>query len=181
MKKFLLAKVKRQEESILNCLRKLEIPSILAVDFDGCLTDDHVFVDENGGEFVRASRKDGLGAGRLKALGITVLIVSTEKNPVVSHRANKMQVEVRQAVQDKKKTLHDYAKEKGVIREKIWAIGNDVNDFGLFDSAGFSMCPSDASTEVKSIANIVLPVKGGDGILNFLAGAIEASHNLAQI
>lgn len=178
MKKFLLAKAKKQEKFVIDCLRKLETPSILAIDFDGCLTDDHVFVDENGVEFVRASRKDGLGAGRLKALGITVLIMSTEKNPVVSHRANKMQVEVRQAVRDKKKALRDYAQDKGVIREKIWAIGNDVNDIGLFDSAGFTMCPNDASIELKSIANIVLPVKGGDGILNFLARAIEASNNL---
>lgn len=178
MKNFLLAKTRRQERFTIDCLRKLETPSILAIDFDGCLTDDHVFVDENGGEFVRASRKDGLGAGRLKALGITVLIVSTEKNPIVSHRANKMQVEVRQAVHDKKKTLGDYAKVKGVNREKIWAVGNDVNDIGLFDSAGFTMCPSDASTEVKLIANLVLPLKGGDGILNFLAGAIEASNKL---
>ena len=75
------------------------IPKLLAIDFDGCLTEDYVLVDEHGTEFVRVSRKYGLGAGRLRSLGLTVLIISTEENLVVSQRAKKIKVEVIQGVQ----------------------------------------------------------------------------------
>jgi YrbI family 3-deoxy-D-manno-octulosonate 8-phosphate phosphatase len=156
-------------------LSKLEKPKILAIDFDGCLTNDYVLVDETGKEFVRVTRKDGLGAGRLKLLGIEVFIVSTEENLVVSQRARKMRVEVQQGVQNKKQALNEIAQSRGISREKIWAIGNDVNDLGLFESAGLSLCPRDASPEIKSTADLVLPINGGEGILNFLASALSSA------
>ena len=148
-------------------------PKLLAIDFDGCLTDDHVLVDEHGAEFVRVSRKDGLGAGRLRSLGVTVLIISTEENLVVSQRAKKIKVEVIQGVQNKQVALEDFAQRRGIERNYIWAVGNDINDIGLFKSAGLSLCPSDASSEIKAISDVILPIQGGEGILNFLAKLLE--------
>lgn len=175
MKNFLFGWAEREQRSAKNHLSKLDKPEILAIDFDGCLTDDHVLVDETGKEFVRASRKDGLGAGRLKLLGIAVVIVSTEENLVVSQRAKKMQVEVRQGVQNKQLALNEFAQSRGIAREKIWAVGNDVNDLSLFESASLTLCPRDASPEIKSIADLILPINGGEGILNFLANALETN------
>jgi N-acylneuraminate cytidylyltransferase len=137
------------------------------------LTDDHVLVDEHGVEFVRVSRKDGLGAGRLRQLGISVVIISSEANSVVSKRAAKIKVDAIQGVQNKKVALEEFAQNRGISKNFIWAIGNDVNDTGLFESAGLSLCPSDASTEIKAIADVVLPIQGGEGILNYLARLIE--------
>ncbi len=158
-------------------LKEMKEPKILAIDFDGCLTDDYVLVDATGNEFVRASRKDGLGASRLQALGITVVIVSTEENSVVSQRARKMKVEVRQGVQNKQKALSEFAESKNIGIENIWAIGNDVNDISLFEAASFTMCPKDSSVEIKDIANLMLPVKGGEGILNYLVRILEVKHS----
>ena len=157
-------------------ISRLYPPELLAIDFDGCLTDDHVLIDETGKEFVRVSRKDGLGAGRLKALGITVIIISTEENLVVSQRAKKMKVEVRQGVLNKQVALEEFAHGLGIDRERTWAIGNDVNDTSLFQAAGVTICPSDASVEIKAIADLTLPVKGGKGILNFLAKSLEKNR-----
>ena len=148
-------------------------PELLAIDFDGCLTDDHVLVDEHGTEFVRVSRKDGLGAGRLKSLGVMVLIISTEENLVVSQRAKKIKVEVIQGVQNKQTALEIFAQSRGIAKNSIWAVGNDVNDIGLFKSAGLSLCPSDASSEIKAISDVILPIQGGEGILNYLAKLVE--------
>jgi YrbI family 3-deoxy-D-manno-octulosonate 8-phosphate phosphatase len=153
-------------------------PKLLAIDFDGCLTDDHVLVDEYGTEFVRVSRKDGLGAGRLRSLGVTVLIISTEENLVVSQRAKKIKVEVMQGVQNKQTALEVFAQSRGIAKNSIWAVGNDINDIGLFKSAGLSLCPSDASSEIKAISDVILPIQGGEGILNYLAKLLETmSHS----
>jgi N-acylneuraminate cytidylyltransferase len=154
-------------------LRPHERPKLLAVDFDGCLTDDHVLIDENGNEFVRVSRKDGLGASRLKNLGVLVLIVSSEKNLVVSTRAAKIQVDVLQGIQNKQVALQEFASCRGIAKSEIWAVGNDVNDLSLFSAAGRAICPKDAAEEVKASSDVVLPIKGGEGILNYLARIIE--------
>jgi N-acylneuraminate cytidylyltransferase len=156
---------------------RLSTPKMLAIDFDGCLTDDNVFLDKIGNEFVRVSRKDGLGAERLMAMGIAVVIISTEENLVVSQRAKKMKVNVRQGVRNKQIALGEFAQSRGISKENIWAIGNDINDLSLFESAGYTMCPSDASIEIKSAANLILPIKGGEGVLNYLARLLESKPN----
>ena len=45
---------------------QLKSVKALVMDFDGVLTDDHAFVDQNGIESVRVSRSDGLGLEQLR-------------------------------------------------------------------------------------------------------------------
>ena len=75
-------------------------PLIIFTDFDGCLTDDRVWLNELGEEFVAANRKDGLAVMRLKNFGIQVVIASTETNKVVLARGNTMGVEVLKGLAD---------------------------------------------------------------------------------
>ena len=60
---------------------------LVILDFDGVLTDNRVYVMEDGREAVACHRGDGWGIGILKQAGIEVMILSTERNPVVSARA----------------------------------------------------------------------------------------------
>ena len=74
----------------------------LVMDFDGVHTDDTASVDSSGGESVRVSRRDGLGLERLRKSGrCRLLILSKERNPVVSRRAEKLGIECLQACEDK--------------------------------------------------------------------------------
>ena len=49
-------------------IRKSKLPKIIFTDFDGCLTDDRVWVNQDGEEFVAANRKDGLAINLFKEL-----------------------------------------------------------------------------------------------------------------
>ena len=89
-------------------LKKQELPKIIFTDFDGCLTDDRVWLNQEGEEFVAANRKDGLAINRLKELGITVVITSTETNKVVSARAQKLGIEALQGLSNKVQALENY-------------------------------------------------------------------------
>ena len=89
-------------------LKNQEIPKIIFTDFDGCLTDDRVWLNQDGEEFVAANRKDGLAINRLKKLGITVVITSTETNKVVSARAQKLGIEALQGLTDKVTSIDNY-------------------------------------------------------------------------
>tara|TARA_B100001964_G_scaffold136629_1_gene150796 strand:+ start:684 stop:917 length:234 start_codon:yes stop_codon:yes gene_type:complete len=63
---------------------------LIIYDFDGVMTDNKVYVDQNGNEMVQVNRADGLSIAKIKKLGIKQIIISTEKNPVVSARASKL-------------------------------------------------------------------------------------------
>jgi YrbI family 3-deoxy-D-manno-octulosonate 8-phosphate phosphatase len=155
-------------------LHKIQKPKIIFTDFDGCLTDDRVWLNQEGEEFVAANRKDGLAVNRLKNLGIQVVITSTETNKVVLARGNKMGVEVLQGLVDKAESIEQYLNQKNLSWKDVWYIGNDVNDLGAIRKAKFSICPSDAVKAVKKEVDLKLKTKGGYGVLSELATLLES-------
>jgi N-acylneuraminate cytidylyltransferase len=64
--------------------------SLVVFDFDGVMTDNRVWVDQNGVESVAANRSDGMGVEMLLAAGFKGVIISSEPNPVVAARAKKI-------------------------------------------------------------------------------------------
>ncbi len=154
-------------------LRNSKIPKIIFTDFDGCLTDDRVWLNQEGEEFVAANRKDGLAVKRLKNLGIQVVIASTETNKVVLARGNKMGVDVLQGLADKAEAIEQYLEQKNLSWNDIWYIGNDVNDLGAIERSNLSICPADAVKKVRKSVDVVLKTKGGYGILSEIATLLE--------
>ena len=155
-------------------LKKLELPKVIFTDFDGCLTDDRVWLNQDGEEFVAANRKDGLAINRLKALGIRVVITSTETNRVVTARAIKLGIEALQGLLDKVEAIENYISKNNLTWKDSWYIGNDVNDLGAIRKARFSICPSDAVKVVKKEVDLKLKTKGGYGVLSELVTLIES-------
>ena len=157
-------------------IKKSKLPKIIITDFDGCLTDDRVWLNQDGEEFVAANRKDGLAVKRLKTLGIEVLIASTETNKVVLARGNKMGVEVLQGLADKAEAIEQYLKQKNLSWNDVWYIGNDVNDLGAIERANLSLSPADAVKKVRNTVDIVLQTKGGSGILSEIVTELEKTN-----
>lgn len=138
--------------------------SLVAMDFDGVLTDNIVYVDENGVEKVATSRGDSMGIRLVReALPIEFIVISTEVNPVVTARCKKLKLEVYQGIKDKPAVLRNVMQQKGISAEEIVFIGNDVNDLGCLDMAGYAVVPADAEPEVIRSADLVLNRKGGRG------------------
>jgi N-acylneuraminate cytidylyltransferase len=154
-------------------LHKVQKPKILFTDFDGCLTDDRVWLNQEGEEFVAANRKDGLAVKRLKNLGIQVVIASTETNKVVFARGNKMGVEVLQGLADKAESIDQYLKQKNLSWNEVWYIGNDVNDLGAIEKAKLSISPADAVKKVRKAVDVILKTNGGYGVLSEIASLLE--------
>jgi YrbI family 3-deoxy-D-manno-octulosonate 8-phosphate phosphatase len=153
-----------------------KIPKILFTDFDGCLTDDRVWLNQDGEEFVVTNRKDGLAVKRLKNLGIQVVITSTETNKVVLARGKKMGVEVLQGLVDKAESIEQYLKQKNLTWSDVWYIGNDVNDLGAIGKAKLSISPADAIKKVRKTVDVVLKTNGGRGILSEIVTELEKSN-----
>lgn len=153
--------------------RKRPLPEkvkLLVMDFDGVLTDDRVYVNEEGIEMVAASRADGMGLERLRKMtDIDAVVISKEKNPVVTVRCSKMDIPVIQNVADKQSVLLSYLEDRKLKAGEVVYIGNDLNDLPCFPVVGFAAAPSDAVREVKRQADLVLDKKGGKGAVRELA------------
>lgn len=147
--------------------KRRKLPSkitLVAMDFDGVLTDNLVYVDQNGNERVGSSRGDSMGIRLVReTLPINFVVISTETNPVVSARCKKIGLEVFQGINDKRAVLIELLKERNIPARETVFIGNDVNDLGCFDVAAYAVTPADAEPEVKRRADTVLTRNGGKG------------------
>ena len=149
-----------------------EEPALLALDFDGVLTDDRVYVTEEGKEMVACTRGDGLGITLLRRAGFPVVVFSTEKNPVVAARCAKLQVECIQGCADKTQELKRALSQKGIPAFNVIFVGNDVNDIGCLRLAGCGFAVADAHPMLKQVADGVLSHPGGHGAVRELAEMI---------
>ena len=146
---------------------KLKIDDIHAFifDFDGVLTNNKVYTDSSGNESVICSRSDGLGFNALKILGVPSFIVSSEKNKVVSMRAEKLAVPTYQGIKNKKKLVMKLIQENNFDLNQIFYVGNDINDYHSMVSCGISACPNDSNTLIKEISKYNLKSCGGEGVV----------------
>lgn len=141
---------------------------LIVYDFDGVMTDNTAFVDEDGNESVRVNRADGLAISYFKKKGINQLILSTEKNKVVQKRAEKLQIDCFNNIDNKKDFLLGYAKDHNVSLNKVLYLGNDINDLESMLLIGIPVCPKDAVSEIISISKLVLEKNGGHGVIRNL-------------
>ena len=141
---------------------------LLVYDFDGVMTNNKVYMDQNGKEMVQVNRGDGLGVSEIKKLGIEQIIISTERNPVVSARAEKLGILCLQEIKNKKIALVEYCNSNKILLENTAFVGNDINDREVMETVGLTFCPADAHGSIKDISDYVLKTKGGNGVIREL-------------
>jgi len=142
--------------------------TLIVYDFDGVMTDNKVYVDQSGREMVQVNRSDGLGVSEIKKLGIEQIIISTEKNSVVSARASKLSIPCLQGIENKKDVLIKFCQNNDYDLEYVAYVGNDINDKDAMGIVGYSFCPIDAYGSIKKISNHILDTKGGNGVIREL-------------
>ncbi|MGW1889551.1 cytidylyltransferase domain-containing protein [Streptomyces sp. NPDC002004] len=144
----------------------------VVLDFDGTQTDDRVLIDSDGREFVSVHRGDGLGIAALRKAGLTMLILSTEQNPVVAARARKLKIPVLHGIDRKDLALKQWCEEQGIAPERVLYVGNDVNDLPCFALAGWPVAVANAHDVVRGAARAVTTTPGGDGAIREIASWI---------
>jgi YrbI family 3-deoxy-D-manno-octulosonate 8-phosphate phosphatase len=146
---------------------------LVAFDFDGVFTDNSVYVLQDGTEAVRCYRGDGIGLRKLEAAGILPVIISTEGNPVVTVRSNKLGVRCVQNCADKLATLKSIIEEKGVSKEDVAFVGNDVNDLDCLKYVGLPIVVNDAHPDVIPYALYCTKIVGGKGAVREICDLFE--------
>jgi len=136
---------------------------MIVFDFDGVFTDNRVLVLQDGTEGVLCSRADGFGLEAVRKQGIQLLVLSKEKNPVVSARCRKLNLPCIQGCDHKEETLRHEAEKAGISLSNIAYMGNDINDLECLKIVGLPVCVADAYPSVKAVSLYVTEAKGGFG------------------
>jgi N-acylneuraminate cytidylyltransferase len=147
---------------------------LLILDFDGVITDNRVWVDENGREMVAANRSDSLGLNMLRAAGVETLVISKETNPVVAARCRKMDIACIQGEDDKQTALLKVLEQRHVDPAQVVYLGNDVNDLPCFQLVGWAVAVADALPEVARKADYLLSKSGGHAAVRELCDLLLA-------
>jgi YrbI family 3-deoxy-D-manno-octulosonate 8-phosphate phosphatase len=147
--------------------------SFVVFDFDGVFTDNTVIVDDSGRESVVCNRSDGIGLQRLQKNGVTALILSSELNDVVKHRAEKMKVPCTHGVKEKLAVLKDEIKKRGLSPAQVAYVGNDVNDMDCLKYVGMPIVVADAHEDVLHLGKFVTRHNGGDGAVREICDLIS--------
>jgi N-acylneuraminate cytidylyltransferase len=156
------------------CRPMPETIKMIITDFDGVITDGRVWTDENGKETVAATRADSMRVRQLREHGIEVMILSSEVNPVVKARAEKMGVDAIHGLglNEKGQALQKFLSEKNLDPSQIIYVGNDFNDLPCFEIAGWAVAVGDAYPDVIRAADYVLSRPGGYGAIRELSDLV---------
>ncbi len=160
-------KVAKLIEEIITSIR------LVVFDFDGVFTDNMVYVSQDGTETVRCFRGDGIGLRKLEALGLTTAILSTEINPVVSVRAQKLKIRCVQSCEDKLSALEALMQEQGLTLKHVAFVGNDVNDLPCLTRVGLPIVVRDAHPDVTPYAKYQTQTAGGYGAVREVCDLFE--------
>jgi YrbI family 3-deoxy-D-manno-octulosonate 8-phosphate phosphatase len=137
---------------------------LLFLDVDGVMTDGRITINAQGEEIKTFDVKDGQGLKMLRSSGIEIAIISGRKSAVLEHRAKDLGIDcLNQGVEDKKALCRQLVKEKGLTKEQVASMGDDLPDLAMFEESGLCIAVADAVREVREAADFITKSKGGRG------------------
>lgn len=142
----------------------LEHITTFIFDVDGVLTDGTVMVSTDGALLRSMNIKDGYGLKTAVNQGFNVCIISGGSNEGVRKRLVALGIgDVFLGIHNKIETLNSYIENKGLKKENILYMGDDIPDFPVMQLVGLPCCPQDAVPEIKNISKYISHKKGGKG------------------
>lgn len=146
-------------------IRKKRKIKLLVLDVDGVMSDGGMYYTSDGKEIKKFNTKDGLAIKNLiENSKIEVAFLSSGMDDkIISHRASMLGVKRVYVGSEKKELiLSKWIKELNLEAKDIAYVGDDINDLNAMKLCGLKACPSDASDEIKNIADVLLSKKGGE-------------------
>ncbi|HIC44565.1 MAG TPA: HAD family hydrolase [Sulfurimonas sp.] len=152
---------------------------LLVFDVDGCLTNGQISYSENGDEIKSFNVKDGLAISSWIRLGKKAAIITGRRSKIVERRAKELGINyLFQGVHNKLEVLEGICKDEGISLENVAAIGDDLNDYNMLKSVGYSFTPADGSEYIRELSKVVLYAKGGEGAVREMIESIIKDNGL---
>ena len=148
----------------------MSVPRIrlFAMDVDGVLTDNGIWIGEIDGrrvEFKRFDIQDGLGLILLRWTDLQVAWVSARPSAATALRATELGIGEVLQVGDARKVpaMTALLTRLGIAWHEVAYLGDDLADVPVLQRVGFPMAVSNAVAEAKALATFVTTAAGGFG------------------
>lgn len=142
----------------------MELPKLILTDIDGVWTDGGMYYDQSGNELKRFNTSDSAGVIFAHRMNIPVGIITGENTEIVKRRSEKCKVDyLFQGIDDKLIVAKELCSKLHINLNDVAYIGDDIGDMELLKCVGVAGVPANAPNYVKSLANITLGKKGGEG------------------
>lgn len=144
---------------------------ILAMDVDGTLTDGKIYMGADGEMSKAFDIKDGAGIVHLlPEYGIVPAIITARNSRILENRCKELKIsELHQDCFYKLEKLQEIADRYGIGLDSVAYAGDDFLDIPCMEAVkrtgGVVLCPADAITEIKEIADHVSYCKAGEGAI----------------
>lgn len=140
-------------------------PIRLAVfDVDGVMTDGRLYFTSLGDELKAFNVKDGLGLNLLRKTGVEVAIITGRTSELVARRASDLKIQhLVQGREDKKTALQELLAQLALAPEQVAYLGDDLPDLPAIRYVGLGATVANASSLMKSHADLITARPGGDG------------------
>ncbi len=137
---------------------------ILIFDCDGVLTDGRIIYDSAGNESKNFDAHDGMGFMLLRQTDILSAVVTGRTSTVLQRRCEDLKINyLYQGVANKLEVVTKLLEELGLDFSNVLYMGDDWNDMKVMFSAAISVCPADATDEIKALTDHVTIHPGGRG------------------
>jgi len=146
----------------------LNIPKtvkMIITDFDGIVTDNCVYVDENCNMTRKLNFKDIMAFSILKKRGYKVAIISGEASSAIELIKNKFDInEIHQNIRIKVDVLKSIVEKYNLAEGEYLYIGDDINDIESLEYSAIRITVPNAMPKVKEVKDIQITTqKGGEG------------------
>jgi 3-deoxy-D-manno-octulosonate 8-phosphate phosphatase (KDO 8-P phosphatase) len=150
---------------------------LLALDVDGVLTDNGIWIGPIAGERVELKRfdiQDGLGLVLLRTAGIPVIWLSGRHSEATELRARELKVEevLQVAGPAKLETLGPLLKRRGLAWEEVAYVGDDLADLQVLRRVGLPLAVANAVAEVRAVSHGTTRAEGGHGAVREVVEAL---------
>jgi YrbI family 3-deoxy-D-manno-octulosonate 8-phosphate phosphatase len=145
--------------------KELNIRAVV-FDVDGTLTDGGMYYSERGESLKKFNTSDFKGIELLREAGIKTCIITAEDSESVHRRIEKVNFPKDSyfyGIKNKLPTLEMWATKNNINLSSIAYLGDDLGDLECMKKVGFSCCPRNAATQIKSTSNYISNKSGGDG------------------
>lgn len=156
---------------------KLQLPNtikMVVTDFDGILTDNCVYINEDFTMSRKLNFKDIMGVHLLRKNDFQIAIISGEKNSAIETLAKKFKIEeIHQDIRIKIDVLKSLIEKYSLSQEEYVYIGDDVNDLECLNFAKYKITVPHAVEKLKSAEGIqITENNGGDGAFREVADCL---------
>lgn len=152
---------------------------LLILDVDGVLTDNTLYIDDNGKEAKRFNVSDGLGIALASRFGLEIALISGRKSKATKFRALDLKIKhVYLGVTNKIKAYQKLKRNLKLSDEHIAYMGDDVLDISVMKKVALPICVRDANPVVRRFAKFVTKTKGGEGAVREVIDMILESKKI---